>query len=246
MIRGENCVAMLSDGGLFRSHSDFTVTGFVSKPIRLPHLSAVIGFVGAASMGYFMEHNQQPKWQSFDGLVEAFREGVREEVYSVYWNEYRREVLNAMFFIGGYSEKRERWENYHLTVTCGNDPDEAEVGELELGQSIDMMPFPTAGALEELGMWDGENWTGDVWSDEGQVGLMRGMRLAPQLMGKSGDNADTASIGYTVGGFVERVIVFREQIISEILWRWSDEPGTMIDPSVKGAAGLAYGKREYL
>lgn len=236
MTRADNCILLLSDGGLFRSTKDFTITGFVSKPIRLPHLSAVIGFAGTASLAYLMEHNQQPRWRSFDQMLEVFRDGLETEVVNVYRLEPLRDELAAMFLIGGYSESRGRWENYEIRVMCDASYEDPVITDLEGGYMVQYFPQPSPEAMLEAGLKDAEgNITGSIFREDDQVALMSAMRKTPQFMGGVGDDADTAPTGHTIGGFIERIIVMRDQIISEIIWRWPDEPGQMIDPSQTGA-----------
>jgi hypothetical protein len=222
LARLRDRILMLSDGGLYRSTADFTMTGQTGKISKYTHLSAVMGSVGKAIIRVMIDVNCAQDWRSFDHMVEVMRENAQAQLhgYRLMWPESASPIVVVAF--GGWSTTRERWESYTLQIQ------DWAVSELQPSPEVFMAPLPDAAALTAQGF---DPAAPAVTDDDDFVRLMLAQRSTPALMGAIGDDADSAASGYTVGAFIERVRLQRQLIVSDIPVRWPDEVGKMIDLS---------------
>lgn len=236
MLRRNDGIELLSDGGLFRSVSDFSITGITSKPIVLPHISAVIGIGGTSELAFFLRANQMANWTSFDHLMETIEDGVRLEIDRLFYYQAGRTRVDAILQIGGYSTERNRWESRMLIV---NAPifEEPKITRFDDLWFL-FAPAPTPEGLERYGFDPEKPDVGP--SIEDAVRFMRAMRASQHPMGDIGDDADSAPTGATIAGFIERVVVLHDQVITQVLWRWPDIVGEMVDPANEGEPTALY------
>ncbi len=232
MIRRNDGIELLSDGGTFRSTSDFTITGITSKPILLPHISSVIACGGTAEISFFLKANQVQRWQSFDQMMKEIEDGLREEAANVFRYSPTRRSINAILMIGGFSTARQQWESCMVVMQIDH-----PLAEPKFTRFDDLWflfaPAPTPEGLERCG-FDPTNIQIEDRSTENAIRFMHAMRASQQSMGEIGDDADSAPTGSTIAGFIERVVVLHDQVITQIMWRWPDKVGEMVDTDNEG------------
>ena len=235
MVRQPDCITLLSDGGCYRSTADFTITGFASKPMVFPHLSMVICGIGCTTTNMLVDHCLQRDWTSFDNAVSTLRKRLREVIETVWQLDHKRDHATNYIFIGGYSEKRSRWESYNLMLDCqyGRDPAKG-IGKLNPGAEVMIFPMPDEADLKQYGFNSPNIVFSDLRSD--LVNFMRAQRATPQTMGEIGDDDPDLPDGHTVGGFMELVTLRRHSALTEIVWRWPDKRGRMINRKHEGQA----------
>lgn len=236
MHRRDDGVVLLSDGGLYAGREDFTLTGFASKPILLPHLPAVMCIAGAAGLPLILQYCHADQWEDFDSMVLRLRGDVVASINTLFRFEPMRTSVHAIVYLGGYSATRGRWETYDLLVASDSDELEDGVGSLTPAQAIVAIPGPSDEALAKHGFADPDVANAPY----ALVQLMRAMRDTPQAMGGVGDAFDDCDQGSTIGGFIEQVYLCDKGITTSIVWRWPDEVGQMVDPSQQGAPALSW------
>lgn len=235
MIRSAGGIELYSDGGFFVDATDFTITGFASKPIVLPHLSAIMCFCGTAEIGLLLRYHQQKHWTSFDHLVTVIRDSIATEAATLVNGVSSRQRANGVLFVGGYSEARERWESYLVTVKAARG-EEPEVGPLVDDYWFLFAPEADEAALRRYG-FDPQSL--DLAPVDAGVRYMRAMRatVRPMDQAREDEEPDSAS---TLAGFIERVTITRDFAVSQILWRWPDEPGRLVNPDDEGEPTPAF------
>lgn len=235
MVRQADGITLLSDGGCYRSTADFTVTGFASKPMVFPHLSMVICSIGCTTTNMLVDHCLQRDWTSFDNAKATIRKRLRDVIATVWQLDPKRDHATNYIFIGGYSEKRERWESYNLMLDCpyGRDPAKG-IGRLYPGAEVMIFPMPEEAGLKRYGFTPPNVQFTDFRND--LINFMRAQRATPQEMGAIGDSEPDLPKGHTLGGFMELITLRRHSALSEIVWQWPDKSGRMINPKREGEA----------
>lgn len=228
VIRGENMITVFSDGGMYESRSDLRLTGMKSKVHKLAHLSLVFGGLGRAALVSLIDHNHSHDWRSFDHCVEVFRSNAIEEFdreIRIIFNEMQRGVherdedrdVIGMLFLGGWSDVRQRFETYTLSI----DSDESTpVKELIPAAEAIYFPVPDAASLQAVGFDPADVRFGDF--DEAPLRFMEAQRETEVEFSKTR--------GHIVGMFVEQTILTRDFIHNRIVKRWPDRIGELIQP----------------
>lgn len=227
MIRRDNCVELYADGGCFQSTSDFSVKGFISKPIHLPHINSVVCSIGTHEIAVLLQHNQQQKWTSYDQMAEVMSDGILAEVESLFAMSSRQRIDVAVI-IGGYSESRAAWHSqmFHVNAERFTEPC-VHVFDNEML----FAPTPTDEALNKFGI---ELTPESLREPDAPFRFMQALRASKQPMGGIENGAST------IAGFLERVIVMHDQTVAQVIWRWPDEVGRLVDPSVEGEPTAIY------
>jgi hypothetical protein len=220
MLRLDDRAFMLSDGGLYRSVADFTMVGTGSKISKLTHLSAAMSSVGNSTLRLLIEFNHATSWRSFDHMIKVLPDNTREELARFYYLFPTHRPILVVFAVIGWSDQRNRFENYTMQV------EGYDVGPIVPAPQMWHAPDPAKEALVEHG-FDGLN----VNINDPMVDLVRFMEAQRSTrfpMGEIGDDADSAKTGHTVGAFIERVVIEKDVIFSDIPLRWPDVVGEMI------------------
>lgn len=234
MLRGPGGIVVASDGGYYRSNEDYTLTGWLSKPNTYPQISAVTTMVGYSTLDALVRLNCEGEWTSFDVMVERFRENVLDQLHNAWRIDPYRDGIICLFYLGGYSDARERWETYSIGVNTFLDEFEDGVGEMLPGHAAMTMPALDPPSLEKYGI-DGQKIDID-WQnpDPTLIAMMRSMRAAGGHEGAYGDESDPARWASFIGAHIEVVNVMRDAIFQKIVWRWPDEVGQRIDIANEG------------
>ena len=215
-------VTILSDGAVWdldEERNEYRVIAFDAKPVLLPHISAALVSLGSGDFLPAMYLSNSQKWTSFDVLLGCVCDDARAtfgRLQRIAFPAYR--TLRCAIYLAGWSDERRRFETYAVDV----DPSGA-VSEPEPLPEVVFSPAPGEEALAAVGVLG----KGIDPTDNVSLGLhMQAMRLTPGEMGA----ADPPPVGHMVGGFLQKTILMKDRIYTEILHRWDDKIGEPVIP----------------
>jgi len=230
MLRHDAGIELFSDGGKYAGYEDFSFQGTASKSFILPSISTVMCSIGAPLIPMLMRHGFEHRWISFQHLLDSLPAAMLCALETAQRLEPRYYFV-ALLSIGGYSPERGRWETWSIYGSAPPRGGKIEAPVLRPSQRAYFHPRPDDTALRRYGFEADADFNALA---ENPIGFMRAMRATPQYMGKIGGAAADASTGHTIGGFIERVILENEAALTNVVWRWPDRVGSMIDPNNEG------------
>jgi len=132
-------------------------------------------------------------------------------------------VLNLAVCLGGWSEQRQAWEAYRMWC-AGRSISDLEPGTLQL-DPIDGFwaePWPETEHLAALGLMRDDGRFELDGDDEGFVRFMEAQRRTEDLIHPEWVSG---AKGCTVGGFIQKTVLARDEAWTGIIHRWPDRIG---------------------
>jgi len=224
MSRFQDHLQIWSDGGYYEfvpELNNYVLTGACSKVMTLPHLDTALTSLGSGEFLQTMVWNRETHWPTFDALVDDINVEMKwthEHLTRFYRGQNR--PIAAAIYLGGFSTSRDRWEMYRAFIDSGG-----ALQELQPQPETVISPVPTPEDCAAASLsFDGKHLKLNTELD--MVLLMQAMRLHREAI----DAGENPPIGHGLGCHVQRVVVRRNQVFSEIVHRWDDEVGKPITP----------------
>ncbi len=216
MIRGANGVFAAADGVFYGS--DGRVRGFGSKILLMPESNAVIVAQGMGLLLPALRFEIGFRATDFDQVTEALPAAFESVIRGL-----RRESgveTNGALYLGGFSPARERFETYR--IASKSDPD-TPAFTLRPTAYAEGSPWPDADLTARYGLDDPEIVASPF--DIAARFLACARHIACPLDG------DSSIAAFQVGGFAQVAMVTVEGCSTQIIHRWPDRVGELIDPN---------------
>lgn len=205
-------IVFVSDGTAYDQHG--VVTGECSKVVLIPECSCVLAQRGVTGFALDLRY-EMGMLSDFDHLLRVVCQAAAN-VDGI----YKRIATcnpNWTVYIGGYSEQRTRFETYLLSSR--DRPTGAALSLLPFDEPL-VAPMPDEAILKQFGILD---------ADEPAEHLCVRYICAARAF-KSPNDAKSANTS-AVGGFLQLTVLERHRITTEIVHRWRDPVGELIDPA---------------
>lgn len=219
MAVGGNGVLMLSDGAAYDEAG--VLRQIHSKQLIAPDIDLVLSSSGSGPTIEFIRlHLSRDNPLSFDQFHDGFPLMLKRVMFEMV-RYYGRHQYAALVY-GGYSEKAGKYVGFFIASYVVENLDEKPFTAVPI--TVFGKPFASAEMIERHDLGD------DAYDRLGPLtyGLrfMLAVRRSPYALHGPGTQH-----GHGVGGYVEQTFLQKGCANTQIIWRWPDEIGRIIDPS---------------
>ena len=228
MLRAEDRVTIGSDGAV--CDLDGRLISLASKVVLLPEYGCVIGYRGAGGFHRFLGNaiDACPA-ENFEDLAAALPDVMRatwEWFRSVFPDHPGKSFAIA---IAGWSAQREKFELYRSGSAerqIEGIAEEAKPFEIvPIENDLYCAPLPQREQIERLGI------TFETSGPEDDMGLAIKIIAANRASRhRSLDDPEAGAPQHNVGGFIQLTTLFAGGISTQIVHRWRDRMGELIEP----------------
>lgn len=227
MAKGTDGIAVASDGITYDDKG--IVRGITSKIEPLIHLNCLIAQVGAGGLSLALRQVMGHKYRSFDEMLLGIADDLRFATdCMVQWTLFGR-TPDSTVAIAGYSDDRQAFELYRISNWKKKVAGSSEVDEFAAYSLVPVENF----------------WTNVVPRDE-YVDRFRlnadEMQKSPSMLAarwvaacrpdSRGPDPEKGPPAFGCGGFIELASLTHDGFSSQIVHRWPDEVGKLIDGSL--------------
>lgn len=214
-------VTIACDGAVYEAATG-AVAGTVLKVVPLPHLSAVVSYVGVANLGQAFVNLFGPRPKIFEDLLEHAVDNAR------LLKQERPDMFDSSstLVLSGWSYASSRFETWKLHTHPRRAID------IDTGQET-VLPAWQLLQVEEI--WCSEAPTSDDMERFGMKHDQTARDLSVRMVCAARSHSTgpyEASRNYGVGAFILVTELRREHVASSVIHRWPDDLGSPIDPTV--------------
>lgn len=214
--RSSESVVILTDGAACDPANGYVLSSLESKIWPMPHISAVMLWVGSTNIPRLLILYRQKQWTSFDRMLEVLPENLREAAATAR-ERFPDSNATAGVVVAGWSDKRQRFETY--SIETHHDEDPSTTPELTELPKLSRCP-----AFDDAAVLVAQDKAGN--GIECLHELMEMQRREKQVPASTKDQEAI----YTVGGFIQQTVLTKDKIETSIVKRWNDVIGMRLDP----------------